>query len=354
MNSTPSTLYRHLLVPIDGSPLGFIAVERAVAFARSGGVRISFLHARPDYEAQGDGALLHVIAPQVFDEVAAGNAQAILAKAKAGAMSMGVESDALAVTSDRPHEAIIEAAESLGCDLIFMARHRRRGIKGLLKGSVSQKVLQESTLPVLVETVDSTQPPTDEQRAVRIIQNEHRSLAAVIHGLQHVMEEASREKRAPDFALLRAMLFYIEVFPERLHHPKEDAYLFRKLGERCADCNELITELEHQHTDGSKLYSEMRETLEKYESDMQDGDTAFSSAVERFVESHWQHMGAEESLVLPAASRHLRPEDWAEIARAFGENGDPRFDTHIDASFEQLFERLMNFAAGELRHDHPL
>ena len=192
-----------------------------------------------------------------------------------------------------------------GCDLIFMARRRRRGLKGLLRGSVSQKVLQESTLPVLVETLDSTQPPTDEQRALRIIKNEHRSLAAVIHGLQHLLEEASRQQQQPDFALLRAMLFYIEAFPERLHHPKEDTYLFRKLRERCVDCDAMITELERQHVDGSARFSELREALARYEAGVAGGDAAFFAAVARFVESHWRHMRTEEALVLPAASQHL-------------------------------------------------
>lgn len=350
MKTTLPTLYRHLLVPIDGSPLAIIAVERAVAFAQTSGARLSFMHARPDYAADSDGALLHSVEPSVFAEAAAGNARAILAKAEAEARSAGLTPASIVVTSDRPHEAILETAEALDCDLIFIARRRRRGLKGLLQGSVSQKVLQESALPVLLETVDSTQPPTDEQRAVRIIKNEHRSLAAVIHGLQHILEETTQEN-PPDFELLRAMLFYIEAFPERLHHPKEDAYLFRKLRLRCADYDELIAELERQHVEGSALFTQMSESLEKYAAGLAGGEALFNSTVAQFVESHWRHMGAEESLVLPAASRHLLAEDWTEIARAFGENGDPRFDTQTDASFAQLFERLMNFAAGELPHD---
>ena len=66
------------------------------------------------------------------------------------ARTAGVAYDALAVTSDRPHEAILGAAEAQGCDLIFMASHGHRGLTGLIVGSVTQKVLSHSTIPVLV------------------------------------------------------------------------------------------------------------------------------------------------------------------------------------------------------------
>ena len=69
-------------------------------------------------------------------------------------------------------------------------------------------------------------------RALDVIRAEHRSLAAVIHGLRHLVREVREHGARPDFGLLEAMLRYIDAFPERLHHPKEDRYLFRRLRER--------------------------------------------------------------------------------------------------------------------------
>lgn len=344
-NSTEKLImYQHLLVPIDGSQLSSATVEQALAFARSSGARITFFHARPDYGATGDGALLHTMAPTAFAEGAAGNARALLAKAEAASRAAGVECTSVVVTSDRPYKAILDAAQAQGCDLIFMASHGRRGLKGVLLGSVTQKVLQRATLPVLVAAVQSNLSVSDEQRAVATIKDEHRSLAAVIHGMEHVLRETKESGRTPDFALLRAMLYYIEVFPERLHHPKEDAYLFLKLRERTNECDSLLTELEEQHVAGAALFSSLRAALAAYETGVSDGAAEFVAAVRSFTEAHWRHMSAEEKLVLPAASRHLTPSDWSEIARAFHDNADPRFGTEADDSFTHLFTRLLNLA----------
>ena len=69
-------------------------------------------------------------------------------------------------------------------------------------------------------------------KAIRIIQEEHRSLTAVLHGMQYLVRQIRFQLAEPDFALLRAILHYIDVVPERFHHPKEDRYLFRLLRER--------------------------------------------------------------------------------------------------------------------------
>jgi hemerythrin-like domain-containing protein len=249
------------------------------------------------------------------------------------------------VVSDRPHEAILATATARGCDLIFMASRGGSGLARMLRGSVTQKVLQEATLPVLVTAVASNLPRSEEQCALSIIRNEHRSLAAVIHGLEHVVRESIRLERTPDFVLLGSMLIYIEVFPERLHHPKEDAHLFARLRARTDECDAVIGELERQHVEGAGDFAELRHALAAWEAGAVGAAERFASAVERFAQGQWRHMGAEEALVLPAASRHLTPDDWAAIARAFGDNGDPRFDADTDASFERLFSRLMNLAA---------
>jgi nucleotide-binding universal stress UspA family protein len=326
-------MYKHLLVPLDGTPLAIATVEQAVAYARAGAARLTFLHARADFAATGDGALLHTMSPQVFADAAAGNAQALVAKAEAAARGAGVACASRVVTSDRPHEAILQAAVDAGCDLIFMASHGRRGLMGALLGSVTRKVLERATLPVLVAAVQSNLAvQTDEQRALSILRDEHRSLDAVLHALLGLVDDT-----APDPALLHAMLYYIEQFPERLHHPKEDAWLFAKLRQRTSECDALIGELEQQHRAGAARVVEMRRCL-------QGGDMpAFAAHLRDFAQLQREHMRAEETLVLPAASRHLRSEDWREIAQAFGTNGDPRFGT--GESFQALASRLLELAS---------
>ncbi|MGZ5183839.1 MAG: universal stress protein [Caldimonas sp.] len=326
-------MYKHLLVPIDGTPLSLHTVEQAVAYARASGARLTFLHVRADLGARGEGALLHAMSPEAFTEAAAGNAQAIVAKAEASARAAGVACASLVLTSDRTHEAIVEAARGARCDLLFMASHGRRGLKGALLGSVTRKVLERADLPVLVVAVESNlEPVSDEQRALGILRDEHRSLAAVLHALL-----AQVEAVPPNPALLRAMLFYVEQFPERLHHPKEDAYLFHRLRRRTPNYDTLLDELHAQHAAGALQFVELRRLL-----DSGDGP-ALVQAVRAFAQAQWRHMRDEEQLVLPAASLHLRPDDWREIAAAFAANADPRFGA--GESFEQLAARLLEMAS---------
>src|SRR4030095_6909037 len=101
-----------------------------------------------------------VMPPAAFNEHRAGEARGILAKAEAVARAAGVPFDSTVTVSDRPHEAILAAAESRGCDLIFIASHGRRGVKGLMLGSQTQRVLQQTTIPVLVSAVESNRPTT--------------------------------------------------------------------------------------------------------------------------------------------------------------------------------------------------
>src|SRR4051794_25904984 len=119
-------MYRHLLLPLDDSTLATDTVRKGVEFARALGATVTFFHAQEDYSATSIGALQRVIAPVAFNEGVMGEGRAILAKAEVVAREFGVSFTSLAVTSPRPYEAILAAAESRGCDLIFISSHGRR------------------------------------------------------------------------------------------------------------------------------------------------------------------------------------------------------------------------------------
>ncbi len=145
-------MFKHILVPTDGSPLSSDAVARAVQFAKDSGARITFFFARPDYPISfyGEGAVMDPASPEKFAELARKQADEILGAAVELARQAGVECDGTSAVSDVPHEAIIAEANGRGCDLIFMASHGRRGISAMLLGSETQKVLTHSKIPVLV------------------------------------------------------------------------------------------------------------------------------------------------------------------------------------------------------------
>lgn len=337
-------MYRHLLVPIDDSMLSTEIVRQAVLFAKSLGAKVTFFHAKEDYGASSVAALERVVWPDAYNEQIAGEAAAILAKAAVVAREVGVEHDVMEVTADRPYEAIMRAAESRGCDLIFIGSHGRRGIKGLLLGSQTHKLLQHTATPVLVAAVESNAPETELIPAVAVIRDEHHSLAAVVHGIELLAHEVRADGELPRFALLKAMLYYIREFPEKLHHPKEDDFLFKKLRERTSEFNEVLDELQRQHHEGARYVDELEKSLALFEADPAGGAEQFAEAARRFATGQEQHMRLETRVIIPAARNYLTAEDWAEVSRAFADNGDPRFHADTEEEFRQLFARIQNLA----------
>lgn len=145
-------MFKHFLIPTDGSQLSLQAAKHAVALAKEVGAKVTFFFAKPDYPVAfyGEGALIDPTTPEKFSEMADRQAAEILAQVEILAREAGLDYASASEVSDLPYEAIIKAAESSGCDLIFMASHGRRGIGGLLLGSETQKVLTHSRTPVLV------------------------------------------------------------------------------------------------------------------------------------------------------------------------------------------------------------
>lgn len=334
-------MYKHLLVPIDGTPLSFLTVEQAVEFARETGARISFFNAQPDFGKTSDGSLLQSMAPNDFRHVAIGNSKAWLARAAAAAAAQKVTCDTVSAVSDRPHEAILDAAKSNGCDLIYMASHGRRGLRRRITGTVTEKLLEIASIPVLVVRVETNVELTAEQRALTVIRNEHRSLAAVIRVMLEVVENCTQPSDK-DRKWLNAALFYIEHFPERLHHPKEELTLFRCLRERTTESHALLDELIQQHREGSNDLNNLRQAMQVFSSGSPEGVAMFAETVQAYARSQWRHMDAEEKVIIPMAEQYLKPEDWAGIAAAFESHGDPRFNLDSEASFAEVLKHLMD------------
>jgi len=145
-------MFKHILVPTDGSDLSRQTAARAVVFAKEAGARVTAFFAKPEYPVTyyGEGALIDPTTPEKFAELMEKQANEVLGHVTALCQEAGVPCSTVSATSDVPYEAIIAAAESAGCDLIFMASHGRRGISALLLGSETHKVLTHTTIPVLV------------------------------------------------------------------------------------------------------------------------------------------------------------------------------------------------------------
>jgi nucleotide-binding universal stress UspA family protein len=147
-------MYKHLLVPTDGSTLSLKAAKAAVDLARVHKARITAIHVMAPYvpPTMADGMIYYpeTFSPQEYKKAVEAEARKALAKVASAAAAKKVRFDSLAVTHAQPWQAIIAAAKRRKCDLIVMASHGRRGIAGLLLGSETTKVLTHSRIPVLV------------------------------------------------------------------------------------------------------------------------------------------------------------------------------------------------------------
>ena len=337
-------MYRHLMVALDDTPLSVEAANRAVALARATGARVTFLHATKSENATSAGASERMTSPTASNDATVGDVRVLFARAEAIAREARVPCTSLAIRSDRPYEAILDAAETQGCDLVCMASHGPVGVKGLMLGSQTQKVLQHTTIPVLVSVVERRDCIPEHANPVSVIRGEHRSLAMVLRGLEHLVRDSRERQTRPHVALLQAMLDYINAFPEKLHHPKEDAYLFRKLRERTPVYNDTLDQLQQQHIEGHNLVNELEQSFTRYKADPEQGLARFGAAVERFAAMQWQHMSLEQKVIIPAAQKYLTAEDWTEIERAFAMNGDPRFSIDADEECRQLLRDILVLA----------
>jgi nucleotide-binding universal stress UspA family protein len=146
-------MYKHILVPTDGSRLSVKAVKAAVQLAKSMGAKVTGLYVIPPYVPPMYGeAVVYVpeVSPKRYKELSDKEARKALAAVEIEAQTAGVPCKAASVTADQAWQGIIRTAHAKKCDLIVMASHGRRGLTGLLLGSETTKVLTHSKTPVLV------------------------------------------------------------------------------------------------------------------------------------------------------------------------------------------------------------
>lgn len=181
-------------------------------------------------------------------------------------------------------------------------------------------------------------------KAIRILRDEHRSIAAVLHGLEHLAHAAQNVAQRPEFEVFRAMIYYIDAFPERQHHPKEDSELFARIAARAPQAARLVEGLRAEHAKGAELVRELEHALLAFEERWPQGAGAFAAAVDAYVHFHWDHMRREEHELLPLAESALTDEDWRVIDAAFAENTDPLSGVPAEGEFARLYTRIVNIA----------
>lgn len=180
-------------------------------------------------------------------------------------------------------------------------------------------------------------------RALALIKDEHRSLAAVVHALQY-LAKAAQGGTVPDQKLLGAMAHYLVEFPERLHHPAEDKFLFAPLRAKTSEASDVIDALEAEHAAGDVRGAAISRALNELAAGTPASVQNFADAVEGYAKFYWAHMMSEETLILPLAERVLDQAHWNAAAAGFAANHDPMYGPDTANEFDALFKRIVYMA----------
>lgn len=181
--------------------------------------------------------------------------------------------------------------------------------------------------------------------SIRIIHDEHAALSAMLQSLRLMVQRGPGDQPESFFDVLRAMLFYIDEFPERLHHTKESELLFPPVRERAPHLKEALDQLERDHIRGEGAVRELQHLLLAWELLGESRRAVFEQACERYLGFYLEHMRLEETLILPEAERVLHADDWQRLDQAFAANADPLSGKYPrDPVYDRLFTRIVTRA----------
>ncbi|OGB32781.1 MAG: hemerythrin [Burkholderiales bacterium RIFCSPLOWO2_12_FULL_61_40] len=176
--------------------------------------------------------------------------------------------------------------------------------------------------------------------SIRIICEEHAVLASMFRSLGLMVERGPVDDVEGFFDVMRAMLFYVDEFPTRLHHPKESELLFPRVARLAPETVDLIARLEQDHANGESEVRELQHLLLAWELVGSVRRPAFTAAAKQYLEFSLEHMRLEETVILPAALRVLDDADWKELNAAFATNCDPLTGKYLR---DPVYDRLHTY-----------
>lgn len=164
----------------------------------------------------------------------------------------------------------------------------------------------------------------------------------MLRSMNMMVERGPGDHPARFFDVLRAMLFYIDEFPERLHHPKESDLLFPRVVRASPSVMAVVQKLEGDHINGEKSVRELQHLLLAWELLGEPRRTVFTAQCIRYTAFYLEHIRLEETLILPEAEKVLTDADWKELDAAFEKNCDPLTGKYPpDPAYDRLFTRIV-------------
>ncbi len=181
--------------------------------------------------------------------------------------------------------------------------------------------------------------------ALQTIRDEHASLAAMLQSMRLMVQKGPGDNRRQFFDVLRGMLFYIDEFPERLHHPKESNLLFPKVVKLAPKVMGAVDKLERDHMRSEKAARDLQHLLLAWELLGPSRRAEFEEAIGQYINAYLEHMHLEENVILPEAERCFSEEDWRLVNAAFAENADPLTGHYPPTeAYEKLFSLIVTRA----------
>jgi hemerythrin-like domain-containing protein len=167
----------------------------------------------------------------------------------------------------------------------------------------------------------------------------------MLHSLEQMLRRGPGEQPERFFDVLRAMLFYIDEFPERMHHPKESNLLFPKVVKLAPKTMGAVDKLERDHMLSEKAARDLQHLLLAWELLGPGRRAAFEEAMGQYIDAYLEHMNLEENGTLPEAERCFSEEDWKLLDAAFAENADPLTAQYRPTeAYEKLFTLIVTRA----------
>jgi hemerythrin-like domain-containing protein len=176
--------------------------------------------------------------------------------------------------------------------------------------------------------------------ALQIIREEHTAVAVMLRSLKALVAQGPAGKSQRFFEVVRSMLFYIDEFPERRHHPNESRFLFPALMREAPELRPVIERLEADHESGERRVRELQHMLTAWEIIGEGRRALFEAALGEYVRFYLNHMRVEETELLPVAERVLPSADRQALDATFSEQRDPLAGGHPNAEYEALFSRI--------------
>jgi len=176
---------------------------------------------------------------------------------------------------------------------------------------------------------------------IELLREEHRDIEELLVVLEDELSVFDRQEQ-PDYEVIQAVISYFQDYPDYCHHPKEDM-IFDKLKARDPAAAESVGDFEAEHRDEAERLQRVAEIVRSILLDYDMPRQTFDNIILDFIRHQRQHMAMEERVLFPAATKALRPEDWADIESRWGQRKDTLFNVAIEERCQSLRERVLQW-----------